>query len=136
MGEPGVAYSAWREVHEGAARHQARLPYRSVRNSKVQQCMQKCWARAGVKEAPLPAEMEALAEQLRRDEGLLLASEQPPEEVTAKAAFAARVRDFLLQQARMAAAVQSCHCNAALPLAPVAHLLAHGWPETGGAPKC
>ena len=37
--------------------------------------------------APLPAEMEARAEELRRGEGLLLADEQPPEAVTAKAAF-------------------------------------------------
>ena len=50
--------------------------------------------------APLPAEMEALAEELRRGEGLLLADELPPEGVTAKAAFAASVRAFLLQQAR------------------------------------
>jgi len=59
-----------------------------------------CCGWAGVKEAPLPAEMEALAERLRREEGLLLADELPPDTVTAKAAFAVHVRDFLRQQAR------------------------------------
>ncbi len=51
-----------------------------------------------MREAPLPAEMEALAERLRREAGLLLADELPAETATAKAAFAASVRAFLLQQ--------------------------------------
>ena len=57
-------------------------------------------AAGGRELAPLPAQMEALAEELRRGEGLLLADEQLPEAVTAKAAFAASVRAFLAQQAR------------------------------------
>ena len=57
-------------------------------------------AAGGRELALLPEQMEARAEELRRGEGLLLADEQPPEAVTAKAAFAASVRTFLLQQAR------------------------------------
>lgn len=52
--------------------------------------------------------MDALAEELRRGEGLLLADEQPPEAVTAKAAFAASVRAFLAQQARRPGAPWPC----------------------------
>ena len=50
--------------------------------------------------------MEALADELRRGEGLLLAHELPPDAVSAKAAFAASVRAFLLQQARRPGAFQ------------------------------